>query len=123
MKRKMTKWAAAALLVSGIAAGASDYQVMFETMTCDGETGYGTVQLQDIYKIESADCFDPNTGKKLKKLLVRDMSGHFLIYTLTDESAKKLMKEGQDYMHARKKSLENSDSLYIHHDGRDGHHR
>ncbi|WP_201353371.1 hypothetical protein [Hydrogenimonas urashimensis] len=104
---------ALAMLILGAAPIMADsYQVMFETMSCDGETGFATAKIDEIYKVESADCYAPDgSGQKLKKILVKKNNGTFHVFTLTAEEAKNVMKEMKDYMHARKKSLENSNTI------------
>ena len=93
---------------------AKEYQVVFETLECSGESGFATVEVDAIYKVESADCFSPdNPEEKLKKLLVHDGSGSYIVYTLTQEEAKKVMADFRQYMKARLRLLEKSDMVII----------
>ncbi len=41
------------------AAGAEPYKVVFETMDCNGSTGFATLSPDEIYKVEDGDCVDP----------------------------------------------------------------
>ena len=113
MLKKYWLTLASVILATNVAM-ANDYQVMFETMTCDGETGFATAKISEIYKVESADCYAPDGSGKLKKILVKSPNGTFHIFTLTAKEAKYVMKEMQEYMHARKRALENSETIIFH---------
>ena len=87
-----------------------NYQVAFETTECSGETGFATVAIQRIDKIESAGCL--YEGKKLKKLLVRK-GGSYSTYTLTNDEARSVMQDVKLYNRARLKMMENANTLVI----------
>jgi len=90
----------------------SAYQVMFETMTCNGETGFMSADIEAVYKIEPAACTGPD-GKKLKKILLKNSAGSYDVVTLTEDSAREVMKDIKVYMRAKRKMLENGNSLVI----------
>lgn len=93
----------------------SDYQVMFETMDCEGETGFSTAIVEDIYKIENAACDNPE-GKafeKLKQILIRNATGSYDTITLTAEESKNVITDMKLYMKAKRRALENSSTLII----------
>lgn len=93
---------------------AEEYQVIFETTACSGETGFAAVKINAIYRIESADCSSPhNPKKKLQKLLVDDGSGSYTAYTLTQEEAQKVVADMRTYMKARLKMMERSNPIII----------
>ena len=96
------------------AAWSSDYQVIFETTGCNGESGFATVKVEDIYKIENAGCTAPGKpGEKLKQVLVKNSSGSYDIFTLTRDEAKTVVTDMKMYMKAKLKALENSNTLII----------
>jgi len=98
--------------------GLSDdsYKIIFETMDCSGNTGFASVGLDEIYKMNNGDCSEPDhPGRKLKQLLVHDGSGSYTAYTLTQDEAGKVMRDMKEYMRARKGVLERSDSIIIGH--------
>jgi len=98
------------ILVSMSYAKSTSYQVAFETTACDGETGFATVNIEDIDKIQSGSCL--YEGKKLKKLLV-NKNGSFVTYTMTNDEAKQVMLDVKLYNRMRLKMMENSSTLVI----------
>ena len=98
-------------LVAGT-ANASSYQVTFQTTDCNGDTGFSTVGVEEIFKIQSAGCNGPD-GKPLKQMLIHDGSGSYNAYTLTEEEAKNVNKEIKDYMTARRRALDQPGAVII----------
>ncbi len=86
------------------------YQVAFETTECNGESGFATVAIERIDKIQTASCL--YEGKKLKKLLVR-RDGSFATYTLTYDEAKSVMQDVKLYNRMKLKMMENASTLII----------
>ena len=106
------------LLLCSTGAGFADdsYKIIFETMDCSGNTGFASVGLDEIYKMDNGDCSEPDhPDRKLKQLLVHDGSGSYTAYTLTQDEAKNVMRDMKEYMRARKGVLERSDSIIIGH--------
>ena len=91
-------------------AKTASYQVAFETTACDGETGFATVDIENIDKIQTASCI--YEGKKLKKLLV-NKHGSYHTYTMTNDEAKMVMQDVKLYNRMRLKMMENSNTLII----------
>lgn len=91
-------------------AKSASYQVAFETTSCDGESGFATVDIASIDKIQTASCL--YEGKKLKKLLV-SKNGSYHTYTMTSEEARAVMQDVKLYNRMRLKMMENSDTLII----------
>lgn len=103
-----------ALLLGFGPLAASDYKVAFETMSCNGDIGFAVVSADAIHKIEKGDCADPDdTQEYLMRMLVKDGSGSFAVYTLTRDEARAVMKEIKSYMRARRKALESSETVII----------
>ncbi len=93
-----------------------DYKVIFETMDCNGNTGFATVGADEIYKMSNGDCTEPNNPEKhLKQLLVHDGGGSYMVYNLTQDEARNVMLELKDYMKSRKGVLDRSDAVIISH--------
>lgn len=86
------------------------YQVAFETTECNGESGFATVAIESIDKIQTASCL--YEGKKLKKLLVRRGSS-YVTYTITHAEARVIMQDVKLYNRMRLKMMENSNTLII----------
>ena len=99
------------LVMIGVAT-ASPYQVTFETMDCNGETGFTTVGVDEVFKIQSAGCSGPD-GVSLKQMLVPDGSGSYTAYTMTEEESKNVSKEIKDYMAARRGILDRSNAIIV----------
>lgn len=94
------------------AAIASPYQITFETTDCNGDTGFSTVGVDEIFKIQSAGC-SGSDGAPLKQMLVHDGSGSYQAYNLTEEEAKNVSKEIKGYMAARRGVLDRSDAIIV----------
>lgn len=99
------------LAVVGVAGG-SPYQVTFETTDCNGDTGFTTVGVDEIFKIQSAGCSGPD-GTPLKQMLVHNGSGSYNAYTMTEEESKNVRKEIKDYMAARRGVLDRSGAIIV----------
>ena len=98
---------------SGVAtAESSAYQVTFETLDCNGDSGFATVGVDQIYKIQSAGCAGAD-GVPLKQLLVHDSSGSYTVFTLSQEESENINKEIKAYMDARRGILERSDAIIV----------
>ena len=93
-------------------ADAAPYQVTFETTDCNGDTGFTTVGIDEIFKIQSGDCSGPD-GAPLKQMLIHDGSGSYTAYTLTDEESKNVRKEIKAYMAARRGVLDRSGAIIV----------
>ncbi len=91
-------------------AQVDSYQVAFETTECNGESGFATVAIEDIDKIQTASCL--HEGKKLKKLLVRS-AGSYATYSITHSEAKVIMQDVKLYNRMRLKMMQNSSTLII----------
>ena len=102
------------LFFRALPCNASQYQVVFETTQCDGSSGFSTVAVDSIYKIQEGDCTDPEApDQKLKQLLVHNGSGSYVIYSLRVTEAREIMDEVKNYMKARRKALEETDTVII----------
>lgn len=88
------------------------YQVTFETQECNGDTGFATVGIDLIYKVESAGC-NAADGSPLKQLLVHNSSGSYDVYTISQQESENIMKEIKNYMNARRGLLERSDAIIV----------
>lgn len=93
-------------------AHCSPYQITFETTDCNGDTGFSTVGIDEIFKIQSAGCSGPD-GSPLKQILIHDGSGSYNVYTLTEEESKNVRKEIKDYMASRRGLLDRSDAIIV----------
>lgn len=94
------------------AAESSAYQVTFATLECNGDSGFATVGVDQIYRIQSAGCAGPD-GTSLKQLLVHDSYGSYNVYTLSQEESENINREIKAYMAARRGILERSDAIIV----------
>lgn len=117
MKKTLLLAALLPLLLFPLHGQAGDpYKIVFETMDCNGNTGFASVGPDEIFKVANGDCTDPgNPGKKLKQLLVHDGSGSYIAYTLTQDEARNVMLEMKEYMKSKKGVLDRSDAVIISH--------
>lgn len=100
----------AILLFSSTLSALDSYQVAFETTECNGDSGFATVKIEDIHKVQTASCL--HEGKKLKKLLVRNGQS-FITYTLTYDEVKAVMQDVKLYNRARLRMMENTKAIVI----------
>lgn len=104
------------LCIASVSNASDGYKVIFETMDCNGNTGFATVGANEIFKMNNGDCTDPNDpAKRLKQLLVHDGSGSYLVYSLTQDEARNVMLDMKEYMRSRKGVLDRSEAVIISH--------
>lgn len=112
MKRVIRGIAIAAIMAGGLSA--DSYQVVFETTTCNGQSGFASVAADSVYKIENGDCLAPGSSKeKLKKILVKNSKGSYDTFTLTASEVKNVVADLKAYQRARLKNLENANTLIL----------
>jgi len=93
---------------------AEPYKVVFETIDCDGKSGFLTISIESIYKIQDGDCNDPNNPEqRLKQLLVHDGSGSYKSHSLGQGAAREIMDEVKAYMKARRGVLERANTVIL----------
>lgn len=94
----------------------SSYQVTFETQECNGDTGMGTAEISDIFRIQSMECDPPHEGVKLKQVIVKSskIRGSYDVFTVTPESAAMIQKEIREYMSSKKRLLDRGKSIILH---------
>lgn len=93
---------------------AEPYKVVFETIDCDGKSGFLTISIDSIYKIQDGDCNDPNNPEqRLKQLLVHDGNGSYKSHSLGQDAAREGMDEVKAYMKARRGALERANTIII----------
>ncbi len=68
----LASWAILSAIFLASVTIAGTYQVTFTTTGCNGDTGYATVEIDRIYKIETISCEGPYAKlKKLEQVIVR----------------------------------------------------
>ena len=101
------------LVVTGLCY-AEPYKVVFETIDCDGKSGFLTISIESIYKIQDGDCNDPNNSEqRLRQLLVHDGSGSYKSHSLGQDAAREVMDEIKAYMKARRGALERANTVIL----------
>ena len=93
---------------------AEPYKVVFETIECDGKSGFLAISIESIYKIQDGDCNDPNNSEqRLKQLLVHDGGGSYKSHSLGQDAAREVMDEIKAYMKARRGALERANTVIL----------
>jgi len=93
---------------------AEQYQVAFETTNCDGSSGFSTIAVDQIYKIQKGDCSDPqDPTRSLQQLLVHNGSGSYAVYSVRQADAREIMNEVKSYMKARRSVLERAGTVIV----------
>ncbi|MEJ1355334.1 MAG: caspase family protein [Candidatus Sedimenticola sp. (ex Thyasira tokunagai)] len=83
-------------------------EITVETTECGGEIGFTSFFSSDLYKIQSADCSDPNEpGKKLQQVLLKSTSGvsSFNVLWVTQAEARSIMQQIRESRGAKLKHL------------------
>lgn len=101
-----------------VAAGLSDTQVTFQTTDCDGKTGFASVELERIWRINPAGCSTPDKpNEQLLQVLVKSLSGltNYEVYTVNPEEAANIQEQIKAHMDAKRKALEGGNTVIIDH--------
>ena len=102
----MLKLVLALLMGIGLYAD-SEYKIMIETTSCEGDSGFVSVEYNEIEKIEPADCYGVGNQKNLKQVIVNGEAGRAR-HTLSAEEASSLLKRMREYRERRTKTIEDS---------------
>jgi len=87
-------------------------KVTFQTTDCSGATGFASVDVDHIDRLQPITC---DSGRALKQVLVKTRSGSFEVYTVAEAEAGKIEAQIQQVMESRRKALESEKSLRITH--------
>ncbi|MES9906488.1 MAG: caspase family protein [Sedimenticola sp.] len=94
--------------VSNEAFAVDPIEVTVETTECSGDIGFSSFFSSDLYKIQSADCSDPNEpGKKLQQVLLKSTSGvsSYNVLWVTQAEARSIMQQIREARGAKLKHL------------------
>lgn len=102
------------LSAAAVVIAASEFTVVFETMQCNGDRGFASVNMESVSKIESGSCANPTDPKqKLRQLLVKNDRGSYDTFSLTQEAAEDVMAQIKAYNKARLENLQKANTLII----------
>jgi len=93
------------------------YQITFKTTDCNGDTGFATVEVNRIHKIQTITCDEPDAKfKKLKQVIVKSkiIPTSFDVFMVTESEAQHIQKRIDDYMEAKRKLLERGNPIILH---------
>jgi len=92
-------------------APAIGFEVTAQTTDCSGDIGFSSFDSRDLYKIQSGDCSDPNTGKKLQQVLLKSHGGlvRYEVLWVTQEEARNILKQIREIKNAKLKRLTRPD--------------
>ena len=102
--------------VSTATAGVSDTQISFETTACDGSIGFASVDLEKIWRFNSAGCTAPDKpDEPLLQVLVKSDTGvtNYEVYTVTPAEAESIQAQIKAHMEAKRKALEGGSTVII----------
>jgi len=85
-------------------------KVTFRTTDCDGATGMGNVNADQVSRVQPYACAN---GRQLKQVLVKSASGSHEVFTVTEDEAVKLEAQIRQVMDARRKALEQTQPIQI----------
>ena len=97
----------------------TDFQVTFETTSCNGDMGFASVETDSIWRINATDCASPeHPGEKLMNVFVKSTSGltTYDIFTVTRQEAKHIQTQIRSHNESKSKSLENSAIIHLERD-------
>lgn len=98
-------------LIAGMpkpAAALEPIEITVQTTDCSGDTGFSSFSSRDLYKIQAADCSDPNEpGKKLQQVLLKSSSGlsRYDVLWVTEDEARGIMQQIKEARGAKLKRL------------------
>ena len=101
---------------AAVAAGLSDTQVTFQTTDCNGNTGFASVELERIWRINPAGCATPDKpDEQLLQVLVKSLSGltNYEVFTVNPEEAASIQAQIKAHMDAKRKALEGGNTVII----------
>lgn len=86
---------------------ALDFEVTAQTTDCSGDIGFSSFDSRDLYKMQSADCSDPNTGQKLQQVLLKSKSGlvTYDVIWVTQEEARNILQQIKEIKAAKIRRL------------------
>lgn len=99
------------LAVPAVLAGG--FKVTFETLECNGDTGFASVEIDHIHRIETTDCGPEQPERKLKQVLVRSHTTGFEAFSISEAEATTLQQQIKRYQGARLRAVERGDTIYI----------
>lgn len=107
-----------ALLLSPISSSlADDYLLTFQTTDCNGDTGFASIEIGKVYKVQAMQCDPPHQAEIRKQVLTGSRTDitEYDVFTVTQEEAERIRMEIKEYMRIRRELLEKSDGVIITH--------
>lgn len=96
-------FAPALLLLLLAAAPATAIEISVQTTECNGDIGFSTFTSGSLYKIQSGDCKDPNTGEEIQQVLLHTSQGGlgYSVLWVTQSEARNIMAQIRDVNNRR----------------------
>ncbi|VAX18575.1 hypothetical protein MNBD_NITROSPINAE04-2641 [hydrothermal vent metagenome] len=94
----------------------STFKVTFKTLSCEGSEGFGSVDVDEIVRIESSKCEEGDPIPKVYQILVNSRPGAsyaYFVYTTTEKEAERVMKGVDRFQEDKAQSLRNSPRIII----------
>jgi len=111
MSRTLMYLTLALLAVPALAADPSrPLKATFQTTDCAGSTGFASVDVDRIEKLQPITC---ENGRQLKQVLVKSRTGSFDVFTVVEGEAGKIEAQIQQVMESRRKALESGKTIHI----------
>jgi len=102
-------------MANAVAGDISNVKITFRTITCQGATGFASVNADQVFKIEQIKC-EPNSKiNKVHQVMIRKTasSSSFDIFTLSGTEAETLMKKIETYQDDKRKALRDSNRYIL----------
>jgi len=94
----------------------STFKVTFKTLSCEGSEGFGSVDVDEIVRIESSKCEKGDPVSKVYQILVNSRPGSsfaYFVYTTNEKEAERIMKGVDRFQEDKAQSLRNSPRIII----------
>lgn len=102
--------------VACFAGDISAYKITFKTLSCTGTKGMGSIDADNVVKIQSIQCDAGDPVKEVYQLIVNAEPGagtQYRVFTVTEEEAAKIQRQVDEYQSAKSQSLKQSERIII----------
>lgn len=102
-------------VASVFASDISDVKVTFRTMTCQGVTGFASVNADYVHNIVETKCEPKSRVEKVHQVMIKKASSgaSINIFTVSEKEAEMLMQKIEAYQDDKRKSLRDSNRYIL----------
>ncbi|MDH5649648.1 MAG: hypothetical protein OEY67_08325, partial [Gammaproteobacteria bacterium] len=93
----------------------TDVKVTFRTLSCDGKTGFASVNADYVHRISQIDCKPGDPVRHVFQVMVKQGPGKAAseIFTVTEAEAEALSRKIEAYQEDKRKALRESDRIIL----------